>query len=112
MPSGFSDGRADPSVEPPVAVSGRYGAPGLVAAVVTILGLEFLTAVSLLAWYFVPVTVGPAVLLTALAGWGLTRGQGSGAQVGRGMLAGCTAAPLTLVILIPAYLASRAAGLV
>ena len=112
MPSGFSDGRYGPTVEPPVAVSARYGAPGFVAAVVTILGLEFLTAVALLAWYFVPVTVGPAAVLTALTGWGLTRGRTSTAQVGRGMLVGCLSAPLTLAILIPAYLAARAAGLV
>jgi hypothetical protein len=112
MPSGFSEGRAGRSVEPPVTVSGGYGAPGFIAAVVTILALEFLTGVCLLAWYFIPVIVVPAVILIALAAWALTRGRGPVAQVGRGMLMGCISAPLTLVILIPTYLAARAAGLV
>ena len=112
MPSGSSDDRLGLSAEHRVAVGGRYGGPGFAGAVVTILVLEFLTAVCMLAWYLLPVTVLPAVVLIALIAWGLRRGRGAVAQIGRGMLIGCLSVPLTLAILIPAYLAARAMGLV
>lgn len=105
MPFGFSDQSTDAS-------GSTYGAPGFIAAMATILALEFLTAFCLLAWYLVPVIAVPATIVVALVGWGLTRTRGAVAQVGSGMLVGATSAPLTLVILIPTYLAARAAGLV
>lgn len=112
MPSGSSENQLDPTAQQHVAVGGRYGRAGFAAAVVNILLLEFLTWVFLLAWYMIPVIVLPAVIIDALVAYGLTRGRGTVAQVGRGMLIGCISAPLTVLILIPAFIIAKSAGLI
>jgi hypothetical protein len=54
----------------------------------------------------------PVLIVDALLAYGLTRGRGTVAQVGRGMLIGCISAPLTILIVIPAWFIAREFGLV
>lgn len=110
MPSGPSDGQVSPANQCQITTGGRYGRASFTAAVVNILALEFLTWVFMLAWYMLPVTVLPAVIIDALIAYGLTRGHGTVAQVGRGMLIGCISAPLTILIFIPAWIIAKAIG--
>lgn len=110
MPSGPSDCRVGPANQDPVTTGGRYGPAGFAAAIVNMFALEFLTWVFMLAWYMLPVIVLPAVIIDALIAYGLTRGHGTVAQVGRGMLFGCIAAPLTILIFIPAWIIAKAIG--
>ena len=84
MPSGFSDDHA-----------ASYGPIGFAAALIDILVLEFLTWFFLPYWFMLPVTVLPAVIVNAVVAYGLTRGRGTVAQVGRGMLIGGITAPIT-----------------
>ena len=102
-----SDSRPEPVVE------ARYGPAGFTAAIVTVTALEVLSWVYLLwGWYLLPVVVLPAVALDLLIGYGLTRMSGAAAQVGRGMVIGGIAAPLTVLLFIPCWLAAGALGLV
>jgi hypothetical protein len=96
MRSGSSDHQIKPAA--PEVSGGRYSAVSFVAMAVNVLALDFLTWVYLLAWYMIPVLVLPVVITDAVIAWGLTRGRGAIAQVGRGMLIGCIVAPLTVVI--------------
>lgn len=109
MPSGSSEHQLR-STDRHAPAAGRYGRPGFVAAFVNILALEFLLAVCALAWYTVPIIVIPALIADALVAYGLTRARGSAAQVGRGMLVGCTAVLLTLLLFIPGYLVAHLLG--
>lgn len=102
MPSGLSDRQVSPSK--------RFGPAGFAAAVIDVVVLEFLTWTFMLAFYMIPFTVLPAVVVNALIAWGLTRGRGTVAQVGRGMLIGCVAAPLTVLLFIPAWIIAQAVG--
>lgn len=107
MPSLSSDAGVEPTVE------NRYGPAGFIAAAVTVTVLELLAWVFLLwAWYLVPAIVLPAVIVDLLIGYGLTRVNGTAAQVGRGMVIGGIAAPLTVLLFIPCWLAAGALGLV
>jgi hypothetical protein len=111
MPSGSSENQLNPSAEQQV-VGGKYGRAGFAAAFANILFLEFLTWVILvLAWYMLPVIVLPAVIIDGVVAYGLSRGPGSVARVGRGMLIGCAAAPLTVLLFIPTWIIARAFGL-
>jgi len=112
MPAGSSENQLSLSAEKQNAAEGRYGRAGFAAAFVNILLLEFLTAVFMLAWYMLPFILLPVLIVDALLAYGLTRGRGTVAQVGRGMLIGCISAPLTIVIVIPAWFIARAFGLV
>ncbi len=109
MPSGLSDGQDSTANQHEVKTE-RYGAAGFAAALVNILALEFLTWIFIVYWYMLPVIVLPAVIVDALIGYGLTRGHGSVAQIGRGMLIGCLAAPLTVLVFIPAWIIAKAIG--
>lgn len=107
MPSLSSDAGVEPTVE------NRYGPAGFIAAAVTVTVLELLAWVFLLwAWYLVPAIVLPAVIVDLLIGYGLTRVNGTAGQVGRGMVIGGIAAPLTVLLFIPCWLAAGALGLV
>ncbi|SBS74487.1 conserved membrane hypothetical protein [uncultured Mycobacterium sp.] len=99
MPSGYSDDR-----------DARYGRAGFVAALLTVLVMEFITWVFIVYWYMLPVTVVPALVVAGLIGYCLTRARGIVAQIGRGVLNGCIAAPLTVIIFIPAWILVQAIG--
>ena len=99
MPSGYSEHHA---------VS--YGPIGFAAALTDILALEFLTWSFLPYWFMLPVSVLPAVIVNAVIAYGLTRGRGAVAQVGRGMLIGGITAPITLLVFIPVYLLAHNFG--
>lgn len=102
MPTGLSDRQ--------LGTANRYGPAGFTAAVVNILALEYLTWTFMLAWYMIPLTVLPAVIVDALIAWGLTRGRGTVAQVGRGMLIGCMSAPLSVAVFSSAWIIAKAIG--
>lgn len=112
MPAGSSDNQLRLSAEQQCDAESRYGRAGFVAAFVNILLLEFLTAVFVLSWYMLPFILLPVLIVNALLAYGLTRGRGPVTQVGRGMLIGCISAPLTVLIVIPAWFIARATGLV
>src|ERR1700759_4786432 len=97
MPSGSSDHQIEPGAAPE-APADHYGPAAFVATALNVLVLDFVTWVYMLAWYMIPVVVLPVVVVDALIAWGLTRGRGAVGQGGHGMLIGCLAAPLTLVI--------------
>jgi hypothetical protein len=104
MPSGSSETHVtDPE---------RYGRAGFFGAIVNILFLEFLTAVFMLSWYMIPVTVFPVLVVDALIAFLLTRGRATAAQIGRGMLIGCVSAPLTIVIGTAAFVILKTTGAV
>jgi hypothetical protein len=112
MPAGSSDNQLSISAEQQYPAESRYGRAGFAAASVNILLLEFLTAVLMLSWYMLLFILLPVLIVNALLAYGLTRGRGAVAQVGRGMLIGCISAPLTILIVIPAWFVARAIGLV
>jgi hypothetical protein len=112
MPAGSSDNQLSLSADQPQHDESRYGRVGFAAAFINILLLEFLTAVFMLTWYMLPFILLPVLIINALLAYGLTRGRGAVAQVGRGMLIGCISAPLTILIVIPAWFIARAFGLV
>jgi hypothetical protein len=95
MPTGSSD-------------DARYGPAGFVAGLLTMLVLEFLTWVLLAVWYVLPVVVLPILIVVGLVAYRLTTARGTVAQIGRGMLIACAAAPLTIAIFIPAYIFAHA----
>lgn len=109
MPSGSSDHQVEPPAAPQ-APSWRYGPVAFAATALNVLVLEFLTWVYMLAWYMIPFIVLPIVVVDALIAWGLTRGRGAVGQVGRGMLIGCIAAPLTVLIFTAAWAVAQAIG--
>jgi hypothetical protein len=86
----------------------NYGPAGFGAAVANILVLEFLAFIYLTwAWYLIPFLVLPIIALDALVAFALTRRGGKVAQIGHGMLIGCLAPLVTLVLAVPAFLLLR-----
>ncbi len=86
----------------------RYSAAGFVALTVNVLALEFLTWVLMVtAWFFLPIIAAPVLIVDALIAWALTRRGGTAAQIGRGMLIGCLAPVLTVLIFIPGWIITR-----
>ncbi|MEO8814050.1 MAG: hypothetical protein ABI307_04765 [Mycobacterium sp.] len=82
------------------AAADRYGPASFLAAVATMVVVEILIVVWLpYAWFVSLYSVGLASLLILPTGFFLTQGRGKVAQVGRGMLIGYLAAPLTIVII-------------
>jgi hypothetical protein len=110
MPSGFSDEHRGPAVKDHEVTAARYGPAGFVAAFLNILVLEVLTWVILPWFMLLPLIVLPVVLVDALVAYGLTKRPGRITQVGRGMLIGCAAAPLTVLIFVPAWIIAQAVG--
>jgi hypothetical protein len=91
--------------------SARYGPATFLAALVNVF------FVSLATWYFIPwfalaVFVVPILLLDVAVGVVLMTRPGATGQVGRGMLIGSIAAPLTLLVFLPGLLLVQALGLV
>jgi len=89
----------------------HYGPVSFIAA----LGNTLL--VSLATWYFLPwfalaVFVLPILLVDLVAGAVLATRSGVMGQVGRGMLIGLIAAPLTLLVFLPGLLLVQELGLV
>ncbi|MBB3750611.1 hypothetical protein FHT44_003106 [Mycolicibacterium sp. BK634] len=89
----------------------RYSAAGFAALTLNVLGLEFLVwVVMVTAWFLLPIVALPALVIDALTAWALTRRGGTAAQVGRGMLIGCLAPILTMLIFIPGWIITRNLG--
>ena len=76
----------------------RYGAAGFTAAMVNILVLEFLAWVTLPLVYIGLAVLVPVLIVDALVAFALTKARGTTAQVGRGLLIGCAAVTLTVLI--------------
>lgn len=91
--------------------SNRYGPPSLVAAIITIIVLEVAI------WILAPVPVGilmlvgPLLIAVLALAFMLTCCGGRIAQIGRGMLVGSIAAPLSIAIFGGALYLVQAAGL-
>ena len=66
---------------------------GVWVGLIALLGVDAETAVFMLAWYMLPFILLPVLIVDALLAYSLTRGRGTVAQVGRGMLIGCISAP-------------------
>lgn len=82
------------------ATADRYGPASFLAAVATMAVVEVLTVVWIpAAWILSLYCMGVAALLVLPTGFFLTRGRGKVAQVGRGMLIGYLAAPVTFVLI-------------
>lgn len=82
------------------AEADRYGPASFLAAVTTMAVVEILIVVWLPYFWFASLySVGLASLLLLPTGFFLTQGRGKVAQVGRGMLIGYLAAPLTIAII-------------
>lgn len=82
------------------AAADRYGPASFLAAVATMAVVEIFIVVWLpYGWILSLYDVGLASLLVLPTGFFLTRGRGKVAQVGRGMLIGYLAAPLTVAII-------------
>ena len=89
----------------------RYGPATFVAAVVNTLVVSFAT------WYFIPwfalaVIAVPVLLLDLAVGAILRTRPGTTGRVGRGMLIGMIACPLTLLLFVPGLLLVQALNLV
>lgn len=88
---------------PDAGSTDRYGPIGFLAATANILVLEFVT------WVTVPLVVValyfalPLFLIDLIVSAALAKAPRKTGQVGRGMLIGCIAAPLTLLIFVPGY---------
>jgi hypothetical protein len=75
---------------------------------VNMLALEFLTWVLMVtAWFFLPIIAAPVLIADALIGWALTRRGDTAAQIGRGLLIGCLAPLLTVLIVIPGWIIAQ-----
>lgn len=94
----------------PGPAGGRYGPAGFAAAVVTIVLLEALACFLLFAPFMLPIILPPVLIIVALLSYGLTRAPGTPAQIGRGMLIGCLAPLLSVLIFVPAFIIARWAG--
>lgn len=89
----------------------RYGPAGLVAAVANILVVQFATWIFLP--YFLLTLFALPILLVDLAVAGVLASRpGRWGVIGRGMLIGWLAGPLSLLLFIPAYFAVNATGLI
>lgn len=93
------------------AVEGRYGPVGFVAALTTILFVDFLTWICLpwivLAIFF----LAPFFLLTLTVSAIVARRPERAGQVGRGIFIGTLAGPLSLLVFPPAFLAASTMGI-
>ncbi|MDG4666166.1 hypothetical protein [Mycobacterium sp. 236(2023)] len=75
----------------------RFGPASFIACAVNMMVLELITWFLMPMWVFVPFIVGPIVAVNAAIAYGLTK-IGSVAQIGRGMLISCIAAPLSIAL--------------
>jgi len=97
---------------PKVSVSeNRYGAVAFVATMVNILIVEFVTWIYF-PWMPLVLIVLPILLLDLAVAAVLATRPGMLGAVGRGMLVGWLAVPISLVIFIPAYITIAALGLI
>lgn len=104
----MSSGSRDEQLHP-MTRQRAYSATGFAALALNVLALEILTWVTMVtAWFLLPIVVLPILVVDALAAWALTRRGGAAAQVGRGMLIGCLAPVLTVLIFIPGWIITRA----
>jgi hypothetical protein len=97
MPSGSTDEHLDPSAGES-ETDARYGPAGFAAAMANILVLEFLAWVTLPLVYIGLAILVPVLIVDALVAFGLTKMRGFTAQIGRGLLIGCAAVTLTVLI--------------
>lgn len=93
------------------AAKNRYTAAAFAATMGNILVVEFVT------WIFFPwmpllLVVLPLLLVDLAVSAVLASRPGTLGAVGRGMLIGWLAAPVSLVVFIPAYLAGAAMGFI
>lgn len=89
----------------------RYSPAGFAALALNILALEFVTWVLMAtAWFLLPIVALPVLVIDALGAWALSRRGGTAAQVGRGMLIGCLAPVLTVLIFVPGWIITRNLG--
>lgn len=88
----------------------RYGPVSVIGAGTTVLVLELITWV-FAAWLLFALVVLPIVFVVVLGlSAALARAKGRVGQVGRGMMIGCIAAPLSLAIFVPLFLLAHAIG--
>lgn len=89
---------------------GRYGIWGFIAAAVNTLFLEFATWM-LAPWLIYALLILPPLFLIDLAISALVaRFGGLAGQIGRGLMIGCIAAPLSLAIFVPVFIMAQAIG--
>jgi hypothetical protein len=89
----------------------RYGRASLLAAIVTIVFFETVTWFLVPALYALAVFVLPVMLVVVAVGATCAACGGVTAQVGRGMMIGSIAAPLSLLVFGGGYLLAEATGL-
>ncbi|MBU9766933.1 hypothetical protein FR943_24215 [Mycobacterium sp. TNTM28] len=91
-------------------VDNRYGAAGFLAALSNIAFLETVTWI-IAPWWMIALIVLPVLFLIDLAISAIAaKGPSNVGQIGRGMMVGCMAAPLSLAIFIPIFLLAHSVG--
>lgn len=89
----------------------RYGPAGFVAAVANILVVQFATWI-FLPYFLLTLLALPILLVDLAVAEVLASRPGKWGAIGRGMLIGWLAGPLSLLVFIPAYFAADATGLI
>jgi hypothetical protein len=98
-----------PPSTPPPATASTYTRRVFAAALGNILLVEFICWV-FLPWFLAAVFAIPVLLVDLAVSALLSRRGGTLGQLGRGMLIGWIAAPLTLAIFLPAYAMAGSLG--
>jgi len=98
MSSGSFSTDGQPAAKQWADTGGRYGPAGYAAAVVTILLLGVATGYCALYLPLLVIVLPPLLITVALIAYGLTRVHGTTARIGRGMLVGCLAPLLSVLI--------------
>ena len=96
---------AEPTLKP------RYGPVTFLAALINILIVEFAIWLTL-PWFLLTIYVLPLLVIDLAIAALLNSRPGTPGQIGRGMLIGLIAAPLTLVVFVPGLWLAQALGLI
>jgi hypothetical protein len=95
---------------PSSQVDNRYGAAGFLAGLSNIAFLESATWI-IAPWWTIALITLPVLFLVDLSISAIiAKSSGKFGQIGRGMMTGCIAAPLSLLIFIPIFLLARTIG--